>query len=266
MGMIGAAFGIGFTLGPPLGGIATHRLSLAAPGLIAATICGLNLILALFRLPESLPPELRSSISKRTLAPLSLEQLSKFIKNPELGFFLLTFFLVTFAFSTMEQTFSLLFQTKFGFETGQAGLKTGMVLMVSGVLGAVIQGGLIRIWVPRFGERRLLLAGLLLNCVTMAAFPFCPSYALYFVLAMPLALGSGLINPSLSSLISKSVGAREQGGVLGLSQGLGSLARALGPFCGLVTFAIQFQLPYLIASGITLCVFILALKTLRKDP
>src|SRR4051812_15798619 len=220
MGLIGAAFGIGFTLGPPLGGIASAKLGIAAPGLIASAICGLNLLLAIFRLPESLAPENRQVRSKRSLLPLNLDQLTSALKHEELGFFLMTFFFVTFAFSTMEQTFSLLFQTKFHLETGDAGLKTGLVLMVAGVLGALIQGGLIRQLVPKFGERKLLLAGLVFNSIAMALFPYSPTYFLYFVVAIPLAFGNSLINPSLSALISQSVSAREQGTTLGLSQGL----------------------------------------------
>lgn len=264
MGMIGAAFGIGFTLGPPLGGIASAKLGLAAPGFIAAAICGLNFLLAIFRLPESLSEEKRNQRGHRSWKPLSLNRLTQAIQHPELGFFLLTFFGVTFAFSTMEQTFSLLFQAKFQLETGDAGYKTGWVLMASGMMGALIQGGLIRKLVPLYGERKLLLAGLGFNAIAMALFPILPSYSAYFLLAIPLSLGSGLVNPSLSSLISKSVGAHEQGSTMGLSQGLGSLARALGPFCGLITFAMGIHLPYWIASAISATLLLLCIRLFWK--
>jgi DHA1 family tetracycline resistance protein-like MFS transporter len=263
MGLLGAAFGIGFTLGPPLGGIASAELGLAAPGFIAAAICGTNLLLAVFRLPESLPADIRKQNStgpRRSLSPLNLTQLTQAIKHPELGYLLFTFFFVTFAFSTMEQTFSLLFQTKFSLATGDAGLKTGLVLMVSGIFGAFIQGGMIRKLVAQYGERNLLLTGLAFNFLTMGLFPYCPTYALYFGLAIPVALGSSLINPSISSLISKCASPKEQGATLGLSQGLGSLARATGPFMGLLTFAIKPELPYAIASGISVLLLFMCLK------
>jgi len=263
MGLLGAAFGIGFTLGPPLGGIASAQLGLAAPGFIAAAICGANLFLAVFRLPESLPAEVRKQNLaglRRSLSPLSFTQLSQALKHPELGYLFFTFFFVTFAFSTMEQTFSLLFQTKFNLDTGDAGLKTGLVLMVSGIFGAFIQGGMTRKLVARFGERNLLMTGLAFNFFTMGVFPYCPTYALYFGLAIPVALGSSLINPSLSSLISKCVGPKEQGATLGLSQGLGSLARATGPFMGLLTFAIRPEIPFAIASCISVLLLSLCVK------
>jgi MFS family permease len=267
MGLLGAAFGIGFTLGPPLGGIASAKLGLAAPGLIAAGICGFNLLLALFRLPESLSPEIRllnASKPSRSLSPLNLEQLRTATQHIELGYLLLTYFFVTFAFSTMEQTFSLLFQTKFNLATGDAGLKTGLVLMVSGLFGAVIQGGMIRKWVVTYGERNLLLTGLAISFLTMGLFPYCPTYAFYFVLAIPVAFGSSLINPTLSALISKCVSPHEQGATLGLSQGLGSLARASGPFLGLLTFAITPELPYAIGGLIYLLMFLLCTQLFRR--
>lgn len=250
MGLIGAAFGIGFTFGPPLGGIASAKLGIAAPGLIAASICGLNFLLAIFRLPESLPPEVRAAAS-RPNRPSRILQIVESIQSPHLGSLLLTFFFFTFAFSTMEQTFSLLLQSKFEFATGEAGYKTGLILMASGLMGAIVQGGLIRRLVPRFGEYRIMVIGLAFNGMTMAIFPYCPSYALYFALAIPMALGVGLVTPSLSALISKSVGAQEQGSTLGLSQGLGSLARAAGPFCGLMTFGIRPDLPFMIAGTLS---------------
>ncbi len=271
MGLLGAAFGIGFTLGPPLGGIASVKLGLAAPGLIAALICGLNALLAVFRLPESFPPELRLKLNENPAANkirkkwFSMHQLTQAFQKPELRVLFLTFFAVTFAFSTMEQTFSLLFQSKFGFETGEAGYRTGLVLMVAGLVGALIQGGMIRKLVAKWGERRLLLAGLAVSAIVMAMFPWSPSYPLYFLIVLPMALGSSLINPSLNSLISKAATAQEQGSTLGVSQGLGSLARALGPFCGLLTFAIAPEIPYLISSSIYALLLFFGAQWIRES-
>lgn len=259
MGMLGAAFGIGFTLGPPVGGIAAAKFGLAAPGLIAAAICGLNFLVAIFRLPESLSQQARTKAKPRSLAPLSLPRLARSFEHPELWYLFLANFLITFAFSNMEQTFSLLFQAKFNFETGIAGFRTGVVLMVSGLTGAVIQGGLIRKLVPLYGERALLLVGIFFNAVTMAVFPYIPTYELYFLNAIPMALGSGLINPSLSSLVSRSAAADEQGEVAGISQGLGALARALGPFVGLSLFQMSIAFPYWLATAIACFLFVVGL-------
>lgn len=250
MGALGAAFGIGFTIGPPLGGIAAARWGLHAPGLIAAMICLLNFGVAVFRLPESLARENRVRAERRSLSPLNWRRLLESRKHPELWFLFLSGFFVTFAFSNMEQTFSLLFQTRFEFETSSAGYRTGLVLMVSGLVGAVIQGGLIRRLVPRFGERALFRFGLACNVLTMALFPFVPSYELYFAMAVPMAIGSALINPTLSAMTSRAAGASEQGAVLGISQGLSALARAAGPFAGLTLFQYRYDYPYWVAASL----------------
>jgi hypothetical protein len=93
--------------------------------------------------------------------------------------------------------------------------------------------------------------------------PFMPSYLSYGLLMMPLAAGSGLINPSLSSLLSRSASSKDQGGVLGLGQGLSSLARALGPFIGLSAFEWDLRLPFLIGGSIMLILLLLDLRSTR---
>ncbi len=268
MGLLGAAFGIGFTLGPPLGGIAGAHWGLAAPGLIAAAICGLNFLLACVRLPESLPLANRGKREGRYLMPLNFGKLAASTRHPELWFLFLCQFFVTFAFSNMEQTFSLLLQHKFGFETGTAGYRTGLILMTSGLVGAIIQGGLIRKLVPQFGERRLMLLGLAFNVVTMLIFPALPTYEMYFGIAILMAFGSGLLNPTLSSLISQSASATEQGATIGVSQSLGALARAVGPFCGLTVFQWNAALPYEISAAVSAALLLMGafvlLKTRRR--
>jgi DHA1 family tetracycline resistance protein-like MFS transporter len=248
MGLVGAAFGIGFTLGPPLGGIASAKFGLAAPGLIAGTICALNTVVAWVRLGESLPPERRVRALKGWTGPLPLVSLRSAFRHPTLGRLLLVFFLVTLAFSNMEQTFSLLFQSKFNLETRDAGLKTGLVLMWSGVLGAVVQGGLIRKLGPKVGDYPLMRIGMILTAIVMAVFPLLPTYGTYFIGVLPMAFGVGILNPSLYSAISKGAQEHEQGLAMGLTQGVGSLARAVGPFVGLWLFAIDYRFPFWLAS------------------
>lgn len=254
MGMIGAAFGLGFMLGPPLGGIAAAKISLGAPGVIASVICGLNAIAAYFRLPESLKPENRRKGKSKSYLPFSRERMQFVAKHPYFWVILIQNFLTIFAFSNMEQTFSLMFQTKFGFETGEAGYRTGLVLMFSSLIGAILQGGLIRKLVPKHGEVRLLSIGLVSQFIGMIGFPFMPTYASYFLIVIPWAIGSGLINPTLSSLASKSATSSEQGQALGLFQSMGSLGRVFGPFCGLTMFTIHHYLPGLIAAACSLVV------------
>ncbi len=263
MGLLGAAFGIGFTIGPPIGGITGARIGLWAPGVIAATLCFLNLILACVRLKESLPLELREKARKtrvkKTLSPTLIRQLrytAAFLP-------ILIFFVATYAFSNLEQVFSLFLQTHFELPIEDAAYKTGLILMWSGLLGAFIQGGLIRRLVPKFGEKRLIYIGLLVQAGAMIGFSFAPSYGSLFLLAIPLAVGSGLLNPSLNAWISKSAPAERQGEVLGLSQGFSSLARILGPFSGLSLFAFNIHAPFLWGALTLLMIWVYARPVIR---
>lgn len=264
MGLIGMAFGLGFILGPPLSVLATHFGGLPAPGLVASGLGLANLVMAFFILPETLPPESRLDKPRALLSsPLDLTSLRQALAKPGLGILLLFLFGSTLAFSNLEQCFSLLFSTRFGGSANEAIARTGWMLTWLGVLTAVVQGGLIHPLTRRFGERRLLGVGMALQALGIFGMPFMPSYLSYGLLMMPLAAGSGLINPSLSSLLSRSASSKDQGGVLGLGQGLSSLARALGPFIGLSAFEWDLRLPFLIGGSIMLILLLLDLRSTR---
>jgi multidrug resistance protein len=268
MGLIGAAFGIGFTLGPPIGGISAAKMGLWAPGVIAGTFCGLNFILAFFRLKESLPAEIREKNSKATFSFTEAriaqwQTLKRIVRDQPLFLPILSTFIATFAFSNLEQVFSLFIQNKFNFETSIAGYKTGLVLMWSGLLGALVQGGLIRRLVPKYGEVRLAIVGFFIQGVAMILFAYSPTYPSFFWTAIPLAFGSGLINPTLAALVSKRAFADEQGAVIGLKEGMSSLARIFGPFCGLLAFGVKPELPFYIAAA---SVILLGFFWISKEP
>jgi DHA1 family tetracycline resistance protein-like MFS transporter len=253
MGLIGAAFGIGFTLGPPIGGISAAKMGLWAPGVIAGTFCGLNLILAFFRLKESLPEDVRKKNAavkaSHGVRHAQWETFKRVAGDKRLLLPIVSTFVATFAFANLEQVFSLFIQTKFNLDTSMAGYKTGLVLMWSGILGAIVQGGLIRKLVPKYGEVKLAITGFFVQGIAMVLFAHSPSYAAFFYTAVPLALGSGLINPTLAALVSKRANADEQGAVIGLKEGVSSLARIFGPFCGLLAFGVKAELPFYIASA-----------------
>ena len=266
MGLIGAAFGIGFTLGPPVGGISVGKLGLAAPGIIAGTFCLINLIVAYFRLEESLSPELRAEAIAHQDKKGRHAQYETFLrvsKNPALLLAVVSTFFATFAFSNLEQVFSLFIQNKFDLPTELAAYKTGMVLMWSGILGVIIQGGLIRKLVPKYGEAKLLLVGLVTQGFAMILFSQSPTYFSFFVAAIPLAFGSGLINPTLAALVSKGAAQHEQGAVIGLKEGMSSLARIFGPLSGLLAFGLKAALPFYIGACTVFCVSVFWIKRAR---
>ncbi|HEV7842880.1 MAG TPA: MFS transporter, partial [Pyrinomonadaceae bacterium] len=155
-------------------------------------------------------------------------QLSEALKQPRLAFVLAIYFLFIVAFSIMTSSFALFTMFRFGYDAHD----TGWLFMYVGVIGAIIQGGLIGRLVKRFGELQLVIAGALLFAVSLFVIPLTGPHTGLSTLLMVgalFAIGNGLATPSLTSLASKTVGRAEQGGVLGVTQSVASLARAVGP-------------------------------------
>jgi multidrug resistance protein len=227
MGLIGAAFGLGFTFGPLIGGLLAHW-GHHAPGYAATAVCGLNLLAAAWRLPESLPRERQ----QRVLPRHPLRRLGPALRRPRLAGMLVAFAVVVFAFAMMETTLSLLCAKAFGMPPSHIYWLFGYM----GVMTTLVQGGLIGRLTRRADERHLAPAGMGLLALGLVAVPFTPPLVPLLVALGAIALGQGITSPVLTSLISKSSHADAHGGVLGVSQSLGSLARILGPLWGGLLF------------------------------
>jgi len=241
MGVIGAAFGLGFVLGPALGGFLS-QISLAAPGWAAAALAAANGVAAFFVLPE---PGDRVSAPHRAGFGALLEE----FQRPGIRRLIVVFFLVTLAFSAMEATFALLAAHRFAL--GQR--EVSWVFAFIGVVVTVVQGALIGPLTRRFGEKRLLVTGLVLQAVALAALPFGAGLAALLVATFPLALGSGLANPSMTSLLSRSARAEDQGGTLGFGQSASALGRIVGPISATNAYQhVWFALPYVGGAALML--------------
>lgn len=239
MGAIGAAFGLGFILGPALGGW-FGQFGFAVPAFVAAGLALANLALAFLLLPESRPPEARGAASKRWRV-LDVRALAELGARPGLRALVVVGFLGTLGFSMMEAMFGLWGSREHGFDQTQ----TGYVFAFIGVLVAVMQGALIGPLTRRLGERRLLALGLGGLALALALLPVATSLpALLGVVAL-LAVAHGAANPSLFALLSLEADAGEQGGALGLAQSLSALARVLGPlWSGLAFGALGVEWPF----------------------
>jgi MFS family permease len=141
----------------------------------------------------------------------------------------------------MEATYAFLTQRHYGL----AERHVGWVFAYIGVLVVIVQGGLIGPLTRRFGEKKLLVAGCLLQALALAALPFAEGIAGLLLATAPLALGSGLSSPSISSLLSKFSRAEDQGGTLGIGQSAAALGRIFGPLSGTVSFSAWPAAPYL---------------------
>ena len=224
MGIIGAAFGLGFIFGPAIGGVLS-RWGINVPFFFAAGLALSNAMLLYFVLPETVT---KDHPARASAATGRWSQLFEALKQQRLAFVLAIYFLFIVAFSIMTSSFALFTMFRMGYDAHD----TGWLFVYVGVIGAIIQGGLIGRLVKRFGELQLVIAGALLFATSLFTIPFTgPQTGLTTLLLVGalFAIGNALSTPSLTSLASKSVGRAEQGGVLGVTQSVASLARAVGP-------------------------------------
>ena len=226
MGLIGAAFGVGFVFGPAIGGILS-RWGIYVPFLFAAGLCFANATLLYFRLPETVtaqrPPKTRAARGR------GLSQLFNALKQPNLAFVLTIYFLFIVSFSIMTSSFSFYTMFRFGYDAQH----TGLLFAYVGVIAIVIQGGLIGRLVKRFGEMPLVIVGALCFAISLFAVPFvgpaAGGLAGLLIGGGVFSMGNSLATPALMALASKSAPPDQQGSILGVMQSVASLARAVGP-------------------------------------
>jgi len=229
MGLIGAAFGMGFIFGPAIGGILSHW-GFAVPAYTAAALAAIAAVFAFFRLRESLPREVR--VERREGQRPAGVTLFGALRRPRIGPVLVTFFVGTLCFAGMEAVLALYCQHTYGLGPNHI----GYLLAYVGVVAATLQVGFVGALAKRFGERRLARTGIFLIGAGFIASGLAPPFALFVVAMGAVAVGSGLSNPTLSGLVSIVTSPEEQGSILGFYQSLGSLARAVGPFLGGLAF------------------------------
>src|ERR1043166_1281123 len=212
MGLIGAAFGLGFVFGPAIGGILS-RWGINVPFLFAGGLAFANAILLYFTLPDTVTPDHPARVS--AASGRSWKQLLSALRQPALASVMAIYFLGIVAFSIITATFSLFMMFRLGYDA----FHNGWVFAFVGIISAAIQGGLIGKLVNWFGEPFLVILGGLLFSASLLAIPFVtPASGLAALLALgaATAIGQALSAPSLSSLASKTASAGEQGGVLGV--------------------------------------------------
>lgn len=224
MGLIGAAFGFGFMLGPFIGGVMS-KISYGAPGFFASGLSLINAVLAYFMLPESVKEK---STPARKLRLLNFTAIREAFHKKGIGALVLVFFFYTVAFSILYVAFPLFSEQALRYDAAQNGYFFAYV----GMIGIIIQGGVIGRLAKRFGEKSLVMTGLASFFIALLLVPVTHRLLTLIVLATLLAIGSAFITPSLTSLISKYAGTGEQGGTLGVSQSFSSLGRVIGPFLG----------------------------------
>jgi multidrug resistance protein len=253
MGMVGAAFGLGFIFGPAIGGILT-RFGPQTPMWFASALCLANFIAAWFLLPESRPADATSRNLGR------MEAFHKAAKNPTLLILLSLFFLVTLAFSGFESTFAIFSGAKFGFTASTI----GFVFAFIGVVLALVQGVLVARVVKIIGERRLIPLAIFAIALGIGLIPLAWSVPALLGALGVMALGMGFNNPSLTSMVSRLSDPDDQGGILGLASSLSSLGRVVGPVLGGYVYdAYGMTTPYIGAAALMAIAFVVSFAGLR---
>lgn len=275
MGLIGAAFGLGFIFGPVLGGLFV-KFGLEAPAFVASALSAFNWVFAFFKLPETNSiKEKKADLPAPAIRPqLSWAALKHAARHPQVGYILFMFLIFSASFSMMENVLGLFIQNYWipvgnrgsDFENEHAASLTAYMLIVVGLTATLVQGYFIGKLAKKFGEKKLLAVGPSLVALSFFMIPWIGWSGIYagmLLVAVIMACGTGITHPSLSSLLSRSVDPDEQGGALGLGQSLAALGRVLGPSVSGLLFQIYPGLPFWTGSVFLALTALMAFVFLR---
>lgn len=251
LGMMGAAFGMGFVLGPALAGILSgsswgnwllgmHGIHL--PFIVASVMSLTASVSVLFFLPETLSEENR----KKTNSTKRGHVLLQVLKRPQMPTLIAISLLTVTGFGMFEGSFSLMANERFGFGQREVGYLFGVV----GLLIAIYQGAMVRIVSALISEQKLLVLGLTFLIIAFICLPVAPLYWPFYLCIIPAAWGSGMNNTSTFALASKLTPPEDQGSLFGALGAVQSLGRILGPAIGTLAFAqYGYRMPFHIAVG-----------------
>lgn len=258
MGMIGAAFGLGFMFGPLIGGVISGY-GYEYAGFLSAGFSFLAIIFSFFFLPESLKKS--GDEPKRKLQLFNFQEVRNILRLPVVGLLILLFFIIIFSIANIYGTFALLGYKAYHFSDKQNGLLFG----ISGLVGAIIQGYAIRKISTKITDRNLVLYGGLFMMFGLAFLPYGNSFFDAAIIVSVLSIGTGILQPTILSMISKYSPDNQQGEILGVNQSLSALGRVFGPLWGGFAFEyIGFEFPFLTGAFFTLVTFGIAFFFLKN--
>jgi DHA1 family tetracycline resistance protein-like MFS transporter len=261
-GLIGAAFGFGFITGPALGGV-LGGVDIRLPFVVAGCLSLVDFAFAFFALPESLAPENRKPVNLKFANPVgALREVGRY--SSVLGLMAI-FLLATFANRVAEMTWVLF--TSYRFQWGPT--ETGWSLAAVGVMFVVGQGGLVRVVIPRIGERRAILLGLAVSAITVTLYGLVPRGWMVFPVMALGVFGWTIAQPAVQALMSRSVPASEQGLLQGALSSMMNLTSIFGPpiWTGLFAFFVSEQAPVVVPGAAffgSAVVFAIALLLARR--
>lgn len=259
MGMIGAAFGLGFVFGPIIGGFLS-KYGYEVTGFASATFSFLAFMFTIFFLPESLRKFKEHIVTERRKL-IDIPAIKLLFKNKKIASLIIMFFILVFSIANIYGTFALIGYKQYHFTDMQNGIMYGII----GIVSALVQGGLIRVVSKYMDDNKIVVYGAFLMMVGLALVPYAGNMTGLIFVTIILALGSGSLQPTMLSLISKNTSQREQGFTLGVNQSFSAFARVLGPLWGGFAFEyIGYQYPFLTGAAFTAIIFIISIFYLPK--
>lgn len=227
LGLLGAAFGLGFIFGPASGGMLS-QFSFALPAFIAVGLCLVNFFLVLLWLPESLSADQRQVIVNSRRSPLSIIAMFAALRRPLVGPLLTTRLFFGLAFAILQTIFSLYALSRFRLDVQS----TGYILTYVGLLSVITQGFLVGRITGRFSEAGIIFVFCTSMTLGLFGWGLAPSVAFLLIALVPIAISGGILNTVINSAISKTVPPHEVGGILGVSASLEALTRVIAPSLG----------------------------------
>ncbi|MCH8169882.1 MAG: MFS transporter [Bacteroidetes bacterium] len=259
MGMIGVAFGLGFVFGPIMGGFLS-KYGYEVTGFASAAFSFIAFLFTIFFLPESLK-KIKDKVEIKTRKLIDLPAIKLLFKNHKLATLIIMYFILIFSIANIYGTFALIGYKRYHFTDMQIGIMYGII----GIVSAIVQGGLLRVLTKYMDDKIIVIAGSFLLMLGLAMVPYAGNMTGLIVVIVILALGSGSLQPTMLSMISKNSSESEQGFTLGVNQSFSAFARVLGPLWGGFAFEyIGYQYPFLTGAAFTSIIFIASLYYLPK--
>ncbi|PKL87975.1 MAG: tetracycline resistance MFS efflux pump [Ignavibacteriae bacterium HGW-Ignavibacteriae-2] len=258
MGLIGAAFGLGFVFGPLIGGLISG-FGYEYAGYGSAAFSFMAFLFAIFFLPES--NTIRQKDSKISFKLFDISEIRSTFKIPQVGLLIMIFFIIIFSIANIYGTFAILGYKVYGFSDRENGYLFG----VMGIVGTIIQGGLIKKLTKRFSDISLVRVGTIFMMLGLGFLPYGDSFLSAVLIVIVLSVGTGLLQPMILSMISKYSPDNKQGAILGITQSFSALGRVLGPLWGGFAFDyIGYEFPFLTGALFTFITFMITIIVLNK--
>ena len=255
LGMIGAVFGLGFIVGPLIGGIISSQISIAVAFLVPAVLSLINTVLIYFILPES-----NKNLQKHIKIEFINIAVTKEVLRPKnIAFLLLLFFFVNFALSLIIGVFSLLGQSKFSWNESQNGYFFGLI----GLSSFLTQGVLIRIMLRWISEIKMIRLGLVVFAISIVLMGLSPFVWMTIILGLLVPFSVSLLMINTQSLISLESKPEEQGIVMGVAQSFAALGRVFGPLAGGALAIYSLSLPFVVSGIVTVFILLVGHKYLK---